>query len=118
MKVIIFNSQSAFSGIVYNFNKVLQDRAQLMACYNFNALKMLKSVKAQDFLDYLSIKSISNRVKKIQFHATIICKGREKNKMELTEIAHQWMQKMGFREQPYLIFFHSDTTENHVHVRP
>lgn len=116
MKVIIFNSQSAFSGIVYNFNKVLQNRAQLMACYNFSALQILKSIKAQDFLDYLSIKSISNRVKKIQFHATIICKSREKNQHELTHIAHQWMQKMGFSEQPYLIFFHSDTSENHIHI--
>lgn len=116
MKVIIFNSQSSFSGVFYNFNKIAHNRAELMASYNFQALQILKTIKAKDFLDYLLIKSSSDRVKKIQFHATIICKGREKNQFELSEIAHKWMKKMGYKEQPYLIFFHYDTPRNHVHI--
>ncbi len=116
MKVIIFNSQSSFNGVLYNFHKIANNRAELMASYNFQALQILKTIKAKDFLDYLLIKSSSDRVKKIQLHATILCKGREKNKFELTEIAHKWMEKMGYKEQPYLIFFHFDTLRNHVHI--
>src|SRR5690606_479731 len=115
MKVIIFNSQSSFSGVFYNFNKIAHNRAELMASYNFQALQILKTIKAKDFLDYLLIKSSSDRVKKIQFNATIICKGREKNQFELSEIGHKWKDKIVYKELTSLIFLHYDPPRSHVY---
>ena len=44
----------------------------------------------------------------------ISTKFQEHSKEQLTAIAEDFMQEMGYKEQPYLIVFHKDTENNHV----
>ncbi|MNK53455.1 Relaxase/Mobilization nuclease domain protein [compost metagenome] len=62
------------------------------------------------------IASLNPRVLNAQLHLCISANGRSHNKMQLTEVAEQWLDKMGYGENPYLIYFHSDTSNNHVHI--
>ena len=49
-------------------------------------------------------------------HAIISCKGKEKDKEELTGLAENWLKGMGYAENPYLLIYHKDTKNNHIHM--
>jgi hypothetical protein len=55
-------------------------------------------------------------VKSPQFHAAISAPGKTFDKYQLTAIAKQWLTEMGYADQPYLIVFHHDTANHHVHL--
>lgn len=46
----------------------------------------------------------------------ISCKGQQHSKEALTAIAETYLKEMGYGENPYLIIFHKDTENNHVHM--
>jgi len=116
MRVHIFNSQSSFRAVLYNISKVSNDRAELMCAKNFHAIGLFKNIKPQDYIDYLLCQSAASRISKPQFHVVIDSRSQQKSKWELTQIAQEWLQKMGYGLQPYLIFFHKDTSINHIHI--
>jgi hypothetical protein len=62
------------------------------------------------------ISGLNKRISDPQFHAAISAKERTYNKQTLTKIAVLWLKEMGYGEQPYLIVFHKDTGNNHVHM--
>lgn len=119
MIVKILSSASSFSGIKYNENKVNTGSAQLVAAENFGVLEMnAHNRQRHEYLQYLTAWSTNERgiIDKPQFHAVISCQGREKDVGELKDIAEQYLAKMGYINNPYLIYFHGDTDNNHVHI--
>ena len=57
------------------------------------------------------------RVKEPVFHVSLNPNPKDKlNDNTLLEIAHYYMDHMGFRDQPYVIFRHNDTDRTHLHV--
>lgn len=117
MIVKILSSSAKFSGVVYNTNKVDRNKGELMRVANFGALQAMGRLRPQDYINYLQmIASQNTRVKKPQFHAVLSAKGRMYSERELTDIAVAWLEKMGYGQQPYLIVYHKDTDNNHVHM--
>jgi hypothetical protein len=110
----ILTSSSSFAGVAYNERKNEKGQSELLVAKNFD---LNESATKKDYKDYLiAMAGINQHVKKPQFHATISCKGREYSFEELKDIAEQWTDKMGYGKQPYLIYAHSDTANNHVHI--
>jgi len=106
-----------FPAIAYNTGKMDKNKGELMKVANFGTLQGLGILRPQDYRQYLKMVSATNKaVKKPQFHVAISAGGRSYDKNELTEIATQWMERMGYGMQPYLIIFHKDTLNNHVHI--
>jgi hypothetical protein len=108
---------SSFKGVSYNTNKIEKDKGELMKAANFGPLQGLENLRPEDYKNYLKMISATNKaVKKPQFHAVISASGKTYDKAALTEIATQWLAGMGYKEQPYLIVYHKDTRNNHVHM--
>jgi len=117
MIVKIFPASASFKGVSYNTNKVEQNRGELMKVGNFGPLQALETLRPEDYVNYLKMISARNKgVKAPQFHAAISAKGKSYDKEVLTAIATDWLARMGYAAQPYLIIFHRDTANNHVHI--
>jgi hypothetical protein len=117
MIVKILSSSATFSGVRYNTNKVDSGKGELMKVAGFGALNALGELKPEDYKNHLkAVSAVNKRVSHPQFHTVISTKGRMHDKYALTEIATEWLKKMGYGDQPYLIVFHSDTENNHVHI--
>lgn len=117
MVVKILSSSGTFSGVIYNTDKIERDKGELMLVRNFGSLQGLGQLRPEDYRNYLKMLSAQNpRVRKPQFHAAISAKGRSHDKEALTAIAVWWLEAMGYGAQPYLIVFHKDTANHHVHI--
>ena len=117
MIVKILPKSATFKGVQYNTNKIENDKGELMKVENFGVLQALEHLKPKDYINYLEARSATSaRTKYPQFHAVISCKGKSHSKEQLTEIAAQWLKGMGYGEQPYLMVFHKDTGNNHIHI--
>ncbi|GGA95618.1 relaxase/mobilization nuclease domain-containing protein [Mucilaginibacter rubeus] len=115
---ILEKPSMTFAGVRYNTDKMDLNRGELMLKANFGALQGLNHPRPQDLINYLlMISSQNTRVKKnTQFHAVISASGRNYDKHELTKTAEMWLKEMGYGNQPYLVVFHKDTNNNHVHM--
>jgi hypothetical protein len=117
MRAKILSSTSTFNGVDYNTDKTNNGKGELTRLRNFGYLQDSKGVTPAEVKNYLTAHSNRNSiVKDKQFHAVISCKGREYSKEQLTDIAHEWIDKMGYGSNPFLIVFHKDTANNHVHI--
>lgn len=117
MIVKILKKSATFKAVRYNTGKVEKDRGELLLVKNFGVLQGLEDLRPQDYINYFeAVSSRSTRTKYPQFHVAISTKGRAHSKEELSDIAQQWMDGMGYGDQPYLLIYHKDTANNHLHV--
>jgi len=117
MIVKFLAKSKTFKGIRYNTNKVDKNKGELMKVSGFGPLQGISNLKPQDYVNYLTwISARNKRVQYPQLHTIISAKGKSTGKEELTAIASAWLDKMGYGKQPYLIVFHGDTNNHHVHI--
>jgi hypothetical protein len=115
---ILEKPSRVFAGVKYNTNKVDRNTGELMLIANFGILQALNTPRPQDLVNYLLMVSAQNKgiKKNTQFHAIISARGRNYTKQELTKAAVMWLKEMKYGDQPYLIVFHKDTENHHVHI--
>lgn len=117
MIVKILQKSATFKAVRYNTGKVEKDRGELLLAKNFGLLQGLEDLRPQDYINYLeAVSARSTRTKYPQFHVAISTKGQAHSRDELADIAQKWMDGMGYGEQPYLLIYHKDTANNHVHL--
>ncbi len=112
---IMASADASFPGVKYNDKKIEGGKGELMLIKNFPSYMSEKS-STEDVKGHLAFVSKSEKVRKPQFHAAISTKFREHTKEDLTTIADKFMQEMGYGEQPFIVVFHNDTENNHVHI--
>lgn len=112
---ILSSASSDFHGVKYNDKKMEKGAGELMTMENFPE-GFDENPKQEAVRNYFKAISKSDKVKKPQFHATISTKFQNHSKEELAEMGKNFMQEMGYGEQPYIIVFHNDTENNHIHI--
>lgn len=112
---ILGSSSSDFHGIKYNDKKIDQGKGELMLMKNFPSF-INDSSSQEQVRNYLKSVSKNEKVKKPQFHAVISTKFQQRSKEELAKVAEEFMERMGYGIQPFMVVFHKDTDNNHVHI--
>jgi hypothetical protein len=115
MIIKILKPSTSFHGVDYNDRKVNNGSGELMKMKNFPSFINEESSK-ESVRNYLKSISINDKVRKPQFHAVISTKFQSHSKDDLTSIAEKVMDEMGYGKQPFIVVFHNDTDNNHVHI--
>ena len=115
--VKLFTTSRGFAAVEYNMDKVERGDAELLLYKNFGIIEAFISPQAADFQHYLgAYSSLGTRSWYKQFHAVLSVKGKSLSSESLKNFALDWLKEMGYSNQPFMIFFHSDTKNNHVHL--
>ena len=120
-------SGGVFPGAAYNETKVEHGVADFAGAANVDGnfllvLNMLHEAgvncthEVEQYLQDHSNTFGNSKSTRLQFHYALSVKGREKSKEQLVYIAHQLMKEFGAEHNPYFIYFHRDTENNHVHI--
>ena len=116
-----------FPGAGYNERKVAEGVARLMAMENVDAamrhkVELLHEAGfdcAGEIEKYLKERSRTygnTKTTRFQFHIAASVKGQMMSADELTDFARQLMAEAGYGRQPYFVYYHHDTDNNHVHI--
>ena len=119
MIATILPSSTNFHAVEYNERKVAQGKAELLEMTNFGFISCMETYTWEDLTTYLKdYTSRNTRIKRPQFHLAISCRGDEYTQEELIDIAHRYLDEMGYGQpgQPLLIYGHHDTDNNHIHI--
>ena len=119
MIATILPSSTTFHAVDYNERKVSEGVAELLEMKNFGSIGKIDPYTPDELKQYLIDYTQRNEyIKKPQFHLAISCRGDEYTQEQLLDIAHQYLEEMGYGEegQPVLIYSHHDTDNNHLHI--
>ena len=118
MIATILPSSTTFHAVDYNERKVSEGVAELLEMKGFDLIDQNYTPEElkQAFIDYTY--QYNDRIQKPQFHLAISCRGNEYTHEQLLEIAHKYLDEMGYGDpnQPVLIYAHHDTDNNHLHI--
>jgi len=112
----IISGKSLIGALNYNENKVKVEKAELI--YENGYAKNLYQLSFNDKLQRLTdLASKNERVKTNTVHISLnFAIGEEFIKEKLNEIASEYMDRIGFNDQPYLVYRHQDAGHPHVHI--
>ncbi|MCV9932865.1 relaxase/mobilization nuclease domain-containing protein [Flavobacterium sp. LS1R47] len=116
MVTIIKTGHSIHKVFYYNENKVKENVAECIGAGNYpiDVDKMRLTIKLNRFLKQLEL---NENVKRNSVHISINFDPSENySKEKLMAIADSYMEKIGFGEQPYLVYQHHDSGHAHIHL--
>jgi hypothetical protein len=116
MVAIIKTGHSIHKVFYYNENKVKENVAECIGAGNYpiDVDKMGLTIKLNRFLKQLEL---NENVKRNSIHISINFDPSENHSKEkLMAIADSYMEKIGFGEQPYLVYQHHDSGHAHIHL--
>ena len=103
--------------IGYNFKKVEKGEASILLAQGLFQNKEGTYTMAEVFADMQAVIPEKCRTKKMVFHCSLNPHPDEKLSDEtLTQIAKEYMEALGYGNQPYIVFKHNDIAREHIHI--
>lgn len=117
MVAIIKTGNSLHNIFNYNENKVKQEVAKCIGAGNYpvDVDKMNASMRLNRLLKQVAL---NDKVKRNSVHISLNFDPSEKTlpAEKLVDIADAYIEKIGFGQQPYLIYQHHDAGHPHIHI--
>jgi len=113
----IITGSNLYGALAYNQQKVDEGLGKVLATHNIMEPadgNFVVSHVAQDMLEGLPARI---RTEKPVIHISINPDPKDKlSDQQLTEIASEYMERMGWGGQPHIVFKHSDIDRTHIHI--
>ena len=101
----------------YNFKKVRQEEATVLLANGLDQNQDGKYSMEQVLSDMRQLIPDKCRTKNTVFHCSLNPHPDEKlSDEQLTQIAKEYMEALGYGKQPYIVFKHNDIAREHIHI--
>ena len=101
----------------YNFKKVRQEEATVLLANGLYQNQDGKYSMEQVLSDMRQLIPDKCRTKNTVFHCSLNPHPDEKlSDEQLTQIAKEYMEALGYGNQPYIVFKHNDIAREHIHI--
>jgi len=112
----IKRTKSARKTLLYNENKVQEQKASCLLAENF--VKKTEDLSFHDKLDHLELLTSLNETaeKKIAHIFLNFHRADELSNDQAVNFARRYMKIAGFEDQPYLVYRHYDAWQPHFHI--
>ncbi|MDR0415540.1 MAG: relaxase/mobilization nuclease domain-containing protein [Prevotellaceae bacterium] len=113
----ITKSNSLYGTLVYNLQKIDGGEASVLGV-NGMWESAAGEYRLADFTAAFKARlAVNNRTKKPVVHISLNPSPEDTlTDEQLLKVGHEYMQRMGFGEQPYVIFKHEDIERHHIHI--
>ncbi|WP_018615746.1 relaxase/mobilization nuclease domain-containing protein [Segetibacter koreensis] len=116
MVAVIKTGHSINRILNYNENKVKEGKAECISAVNY-PIDIEKISFNQKLNRLLKLASLNENVTRNSVHISLNFDPSEKlSNEQLKEISNRYMEKIGFGEQPYLVYHHTDAAHPHIHI--
>lgn len=111
-------SGSLAGAVNYNMNKLKADTAKILLTNKMLCPQQGEVFKASDMMkDFELFMPQRYRTENPVFHVSLNPHPDDKlSDMELSLVAEEYMKRMGYGSQPYVVFKHSDISRIHIHI--
>ena len=101
----------------YNFKKVEKGEASILLAQGLFQNKEGTYTMAEVFADMQAVIPEKCRTKKMVFHCSLNPHPDDKiSDEQLVQVAREYMEALGYGNQPYIVFKHSDIAREHIHI--
>ena len=113
----ISSSANLTGALGYNFKKVVSGDASVLLAEGLYANPGGGYTMEEVLSDMQAAIPKKCRTKNVVFHCSLNPHPDEKlSDEQLTQIAQEYMQTLGYGEQPYIVFKHNDIAREHIHI--
>ena len=111
-------SGSLAGAVNYNMNKLKADTAQILLTNKMLCPEQGEEFKVSDMMkDFELFMPQRYRTENPVFHVSLNPHPNDKlSDVELSLVAEEYMKRMGYGSQPYVVFKHSDISRHHLHI--
>ena len=113
----ISSTENLGGALGYNFKKVEKGEANILLAAELYQSKEGRYTMEDVLADMEALIPKNCRTKKTVFHCSLNPHPDEKLSDErLTQIAKEYMEALGYGNQPYIVFKHNDIAREHIHI--
>lgn len=117
MIAIIGKGSNLYGALTYNQSKVAQENGTVIGVQNMHETLDCHYTVAQLMASFETRLTANRNTEKPVLHISLNPDPEDKvSDGQFREMADRYMQEMGYGNQPYVIFKHTDTERTHIHI--